>query len=224
VSDAPAAAAAAPAPSGAAEPPLPEAAAVAAAEPAVPAATVEPAAPPCPAHPRDGGQKPDHVVGLLELSEAMTVVDLGSGSGYFLCWLSRAVGARGHVVATEVNRQLVRELKQRVARDKLANVDVVLAPPSDIGVAPASADRILLVNVWHHLSNRKRYARRVAGALAPGGKIVVVDFKPGAREGGHGIQPDRVIAELAAGGIDAEVVADELSDQFVVVGSVLAAR
>lgn len=196
----------------------------AAAEPPAPSGPAAPSPPPCPPHVRDGGQKPEHVIQLMELSEPMTVVDLGAGSGYFLCWLSRAVGARGRVVATEIDRQLVRELEQRVARDKLDNVDVVLAPANDIGVAPASADRILLVNVWHHLSNRKRYASRVARALAPGGRVVVVDFKPGARERGHGIQPDRVIAELAAGGIDAAVVADELSDQFTIVGSVRAAR
>src|SRR5690348_5906824 len=52
-----------------------------------------PASPPCAKDPqRDATQKPDHVMQLAGLGDAMTVVDLGSGSGYFLCWLSRAVG------------------------------------------------------------------------------------------------------------------------------------
>jgi arsenite methyltransferase len=157
---------------------------------------------------------------LAEITESMTVVDLGSGSGYFLCWLSRAVGERGHVVATEVDKALVRALKKRVENEHLPNVEVVLAPTTDVGVAPATADRILLVNVWHHIANRPRYAARVARALSPGGKVVIVDFKPGARPGGHGIQPERVLTELAAGGIDATVVDDELTDQFVIIGSV----
>src|SRR5262245_38164076 len=57
----------------------------AAAAPVETAATVAPAAPtapvevlpPCPTDPRDSEQLPDHVVQLVALSDAMTVVDLG---------------------------------------------------------------------------------------------------------------------------------------------------
>jgi cyclopropane fatty-acyl-phospholipid synthase-like methyltransferase len=156
---------------------------------------------------------------LVQLSDGMTVVDLGSGDGYFLCRLSRAVGARGRVIATEIDEQLVRDLNRRAAREQLTNVDVVRAPTDDVGIAPGSADRILLVNVWHHIANRKRYAARVARALKPGGKMVVVDFKRRSRRSDHGISPDHVIAELAAGGISATVVAEELTDQYVVIGT-----
>ena len=201
--------------------------AAAAAPVAAPPPTVEPAAdlPPCPSdRSRDEHQKPDHVVKLVDLSDSMTVVDLGSGSGYFLCHLSRAVGAHGHVIATEVDKNLVRDLKQRATREQLGNVEIVLAPANDVGVAPAAADRILLVNVWHHLPDRKRYATRIARALSPGGKVVIIDFKPAGKQSAHGILPERVLAELAAGGIDGAIVPDELSDQYVIVGSVHGAR
>jgi predicted methyltransferase len=181
--------------------------------------------PPCPADPRDSEQLPDHVVQLVTLSDAMTVVDLGSGSGYFLCRLSRAVGPRGHVIATEIDKQLVRDLGKRIGREQLANVEVVQAPPNDVGIAPGTADRILLVNVWHHLVDRKRYAARIVRALAPGGKVIVVDFRPGGRHGaGHGIAPESVLAELSAGGIDGALVPEDLPDQYVVVGTVRPGR
>jgi predicted methyltransferase len=180
-----------------------------------------PALPPCPGDPqRDEHQKPDHVVQLAELAESMTVVDLGSGSGYFLCRLARAVGSRGRVIATEIDRSLVAELSKRAAREQLSNVEVVLAPSADVGIAPGSADRILVVDVWHHLADRKRYAARIARALSPEGKIIIVDFKP--NRSGHGIAPERVLAELSAGGIDGAVVPEDLADQYVIVGSVRA--
>src|SRR5688500_17178942 len=101
--------------------------------------------PPCPEDPgRDGRQMPDHVLDLVELSDGMTVVDLGSGDGYFLCRLSRAVGPRGRVIATEIEEGLVRDLNERVAREALSNVDVVRAPTDDVGIAPGTADRILV--------------------------------------------------------------------------------
>jgi predicted methyltransferase len=190
-------------------------------EPRVEPPVVEPIAaqPPCPEAPRDKRQLPGEVVQLAELAPAMTVIDLGSGDGYFLCWFSRAVGDRGRVIATEVNKSLARALKKRVTLQELANVEVVKAPANDVGVAPGSADRIVLVNVWHHLPARNRYAKRIARALAPGGKVVVVDFKR-RRRGGHGIAPETVLAELAAGGIDAAIVIEELPDQFVIIGTV----
>jgi SAM-dependent methyltransferase len=181
--------------------------------------TVEPEAapPPCPGDPqRDATQKPGEVLKLAGVSDAMTVVDLGSGSGYFLCWLSRAVGPRGHVIATEVDKGLIGDIRKRVEREKLPNVEVILAPTNDVGIAAASADRILLVNVWHHLPDRKRYAARVARALSATGKVIVIDFRP---RGDHGIAPERVLAELAAGGIDGALVSEDLPDQYVIVGS-----
>jgi predicted methyltransferase len=201
-----------------------DAPAVAATLPATDSApTVEPSAttPPCPDDPgRDQRQKPDDVIRLVELSDAMTVVDLGSGDGYFLCRLSRAVGARGRVIGTEISQPLVRDLKKRAEREQLSNVEIIKAPANDVGVAPGSADRILLVNVWHHLPNRRRYATRVSRALSPGGKVVVIDFQPAA--GGHGITPERVLAELAAGGIDGELVSEDLPNQYVIIGALRA--
>jgi predicted methyltransferase len=179
-----------------------------AAEPAPP--------PPCPASPRDKIQKPDHVIALAGIAPGMTVVDLGAGDGYFTCHLSRAVGPHGHVIATELNPSKVVALRKLVARSALANVSVVQAPANDVGIL-GLAHRILLVNVWHHLPDRTRYAARIANALARDGKVVVLDFKPG---GGHGIAPERLLAELAAGGITAALVEEDLPDQYAIIGSV----
>jgi predicted methyltransferase len=208
----------------AAAPPRPPTVEPAAAPPPVPVPPAEPVTepvtePPCPPDPeRDPNQKPEHVLQLVELADAMTVVDLGSGDGYFLCRLAHAVGPRGRVVATELGKRRLDRLEQRVAREQLANVEVVAAPVDDVGVPAGSADRILLVNVWHHLRKRERYAARIARALAPGGKVIVVDFPRGRGRGKHGIAPERVLAELAAGGFDAELVPDELTGQYVIIG------
>jgi SAM-dependent methyltransferase len=184
-----------------------------------PAPAPEPAPPPpCPPNrDRDPIQKPAHVLALAGITDAMSVVDIGAGDGYFLCHLSRAVGPLGRVVSTDIEPALVRGLGERIAREQLANATAVQAPAADVGVAAASADRVLLVNVWHHLPDRRRYAKRIAHVLRPGGKVVVFDFKP--RGNGHGIAPERVVAELTAGGFDAAIVPDELADQFVVVGT-----
>ena len=173
-------------------------------------------------HPsREAWQKPDEVVALVDLSPGMSVVDVGAGTGYFMTRLSRAVGPRGSVVATDIEPDMVRYMKERAAREKLGNVQVVTAPVNDVGVPAASADRILIVNVWHHIADRERYAAKMARALKPGGAVLVVDFTMETRRGpspSHRLPPDRVIAELTAGGLVAELATESLPDQYVVIG------
>src|SRR5690606_10604633 len=112
----------------------------------------------------DAWQKPDEVVALLELAPGMTVVDLGAGTGYFLGRLSRAVGPGGAVIATDVEPDMVRHMGERIAREGLANARAILAPADGVGVPDGSADRILIVDVWHHVPERARYAAALARA------------------------------------------------------------
>jgi hypothetical protein len=79
-------------------------------------------------------------------------------------------------------------------------------------------DRILVVDVWHHLGDRRAYAQKLAAALAPDGFIAVVDFKLDAKHGPpreHRLAPEAVIADLEAAGLHA-VVALELAEQYVI--------
>ena len=165
-------------------------------------------------------QKPEHVVALMAIAPGMTVVDLGAGTGFFEPLLASAVGKDGKVLALDVEPNMVEHLKKRVAEAGLSQVEPRLAAADDPGLAPGSVDRILIVNTWHHIDDRGPYSAKLRAALAPGGSIWVVDFDKTSSKGPpaqHKLAPDEVIAELAAGGLAAEQVSEELSDQYVVV-------
>jgi hypothetical protein len=55
---------------------------------------------------RASWQRPEDVVRALELRPGDRVADLGAGEGYFLPYLSEAVGSRGRVFAVEVEPEL----------------------------------------------------------------------------------------------------------------------
>ena len=170
---------------------------------------------------RDAWQRPDEVVALLSLSPGMSVADIGAGTGYFLPRLSRAVGAEGRVLGTDVEADMVRYMKERAARDGLGNVEAILVPFDDPKLAPASVDRILVVDVWHHIGSRKAYTEKLAAALKPGGFVAIVDFTMESDKGppqDHRIAPERALAELRAGGLEATIVEETLPDQYLVKG------
>lgn len=168
---------------------------------------------------RDAWQKPADVVAALELAPGMKVADLGAGTGYFEPHLSRAVGEKGLVYALDVEPDMVRYMKERMEREKLTNVRPTVVAGDDLGVV--DLDRILVVDVWHHIPNREAYAARVRNALKPGGRVFVVDFKLDAQQGPpkhHRLAPEQIVRELSSGGLTASVSAVRLPEQYIVVG------
>jgi predicted methyltransferase len=172
---------------------------------------------------RDAWQRPAEVIALLELGPGMTVADVGAGTGYFEPHLAAAVGPRGQVLALDVEPNMVSHMRERFRDAGLANVEARRVAPGDPGLAPASVDRVLIVDTWHHVEDREHYAAKLREAVRPGGVVLVVDFTA---ESPHGpparmrLPPEQVGAELSAGGFEVEVLDESLPWQYVVRGRV----
>lgn len=170
---------------------------------------------------RDAWQRPEEVVRLLALAPGQVVVDLGAGTGYFLPHLAPAVRPGGQVVALDAEPAMVEHMRRRIAQEGLTGAVARGVEVDDPGLAEASVDRILVVDTWHHLSDRVRYARALYQALRPGGRLLVVDFT---LETGRGPPPaarlaaEQVLRELRDAGFDAELAVETLPDQYVVQG------
>lgn len=170
---------------------------------------------------RDAWQKPEEVVALMEVEPGTTVVDLGAGTGYFLAHLSAAVGEDGRVLALDPEPDMVRFMTERAEREGLSNVEPRRIPYDDPELDDASVSRVLIVNTWHHIEDRAAYAAKLRQALAPGGRVVVVDFTKDSPSGPpveERLEPAQVVAELEAGGLEAGQVEEPLPRQYVVVG------
>jgi ubiquinone/menaquinone biosynthesis C-methylase UbiE len=170
---------------------------------------------------RDAWQRPADVVAAMKIAPGMTVADLGAGTGYFLPYLSRAVGDHGKVLALDVEPDMVRYMKERAAKQGLGNVEARVVALDDPGLAAGSVDRVLIVDTWHHIDGRPAYAAKLRAALAPGGAVFVVDFKKEAHHGPppeHRITPEQVMSELRQGGLAPEVIEVGLPEQYVVAG------
>ncbi len=170
---------------------------------------------------RDEWQRPDEVVTALALEPSMTVADLGTGTGYFLARLSAAVPS-GHVLALDVEPAMIEHVRERALREGLPNVEAHVVPMDDPGLSPASVDRVLVVDTWHHIEARADYLARLAAGMREGGALVIVDFT---RESPHGPPPemrlsaDDVVLELTRAGWSAEIVDEALPMQWIVRGT-----
>jgi len=150
-------------------------------------------------------QKPDEVVAALGLKGGETVVDLGAGTGYFSVALSKAVGPTGKVYALDVDEELLVYLRKRLEKEKIGNVIARRVPADDPQLAAKSVDVIFLCNVYHHLSHRNDYLKKLKLALKPSGRIVIVDYHKRADVTAgapleHRIAQETVIEELRTAG------------------------
>lgn len=168
-------------------------------------------------------QKPEEVVRLMAIEPGMTVVDLGAGTGFFLGPLSEAVGENGHARGLDIAQELVDHMTARAESQGWTNVTAHVIPTNDPQLEAASVDRVLIVNVWHHLDDRPNYSAKLASALKEGGRIYVVDYTLESPQGppkAHRLPAERVIAELKAAGFEAHIVDEALPRQYVVMATV----
>ena len=170
---------------------------------------------------RDGWQRPAEVIALMELQPGMTVADLGAGTGYFLPHLAAAVGAGGATWGLDIEPTLVQWMNDRIQREALPSAQARLIPTDAPGLEPGSADRVLVVNTWHHLSDRAAYTPKLKAALKAGGRVVVVDYTLESDEGPpkeHRLSAEVVVAELRAAGFTTWIATEALPRQYVVIG------
>lgn len=171
---------------------------------------------------RDAWQKPAEVVDVMELAQGMVVADIGAGTGYFLARLSAAVGSEGHVLGLDTEAAMVAHMQNRIEEAQLANTSAAVVAPDDPGLDPQSVDRVLIVDTWHHISDRASYVSRLHEALRPGGRVVIVDFT---MESEHGppvemrLPASTVLDELQAGGLSATLITESLPHQYIVVAT-----
>jgi ubiquinone/menaquinone biosynthesis C-methylase UbiE len=118
---------------------------------------------------RDEWQKPHDVVMALDLKPTDTIADIGAGTGYFA---RRFTHHAGKVYAVDIDPKLL----AIAAKDAPANLRTVLAAPDDPRLPEHSVDVVFICDVLHHIENRAAYYPKLARALKPGGRIVVVDF------------------------------------------------
>ncbi len=124
---------------------------------------------------RDAYQMPDAVVAALNLAPDAVVADVGCGPGYFTRRLARAV-PQGMVFAVDVEPRQLDRLNEHLQADGVTNVVPVLAPAGDPRLPPGRVDLILVVDTYHHFDDRPHYLAKLARALKPEGRLVVIDY------------------------------------------------
>lgn len=135
----------------------------------------------------DAARQPVEVLTFLGIEEGMTVMDIMASGGWYTEVLSRAVGPQGKVLMHNNPASLQRgstaeNVNNRLANNRLPNVERVEQTFDQLGVTPGSVDLAITNLNFHDVynaspDNAQTLLAGVKNALKSGGILGIVDHR-----------------------------------------------
>ncbi|MGA3244873.1 MAG: class I SAM-dependent methyltransferase [Bacteroidota bacterium] len=119
------------------------------------------------------------------LSQGMTFVDVGAGTGFFSREASTIVGKGGKVFAAEMSHEMIDILKQQGVPPE---VEVIHSDEYSIPLPDSVADLTWLAFVTHENPDVPRFLREAARVTKQNGRIIVVEWKKQNEERGPAME------------------------------------
>lgn len=126
---------------------------------------------------REKEEQPKKLLAVLDLKPGLVVADIGAGSGYYSFRLSKKVGAKGKVLAVDIQKEMLDIIRLRMKKNKVDNVEPILGTETDPKLPAGGVDLILMVDVYHEFTFPYEMTQAMIKALKPGGRMVFVEFR-----------------------------------------------
>lgn len=103
------------------------------------------------------------------------MVDLGSGTGRMLTLLAPQAD---HAVGLDLSQQMLNIARRNVAEAGLSHVELRHGDIFDTRLPEGGADLVVVHQVLHYLGDPAAAVKEAARIVAPGGRLIIVDFAP----------------------------------------------
>jgi len=107
------------------------------------------------------------------------VADLGSGSGHYSKVLSTTLGPTGKVVAVDIDREMLRKLKNEAVMEGKDNIQVIdgnIEKKNGTKIRDQYFDGAVLSNILYQLNDINGALEETKRILKPGGRLCVVEW------------------------------------------------
>jgi len=147
---------------------------------------------------RDGQGEAERVLDLLGIRPGQRVADIGAGLGYYTVRIAGRLGPGATIYATDVKSEYLDQLRERLARERIAGVQLILGLPRDPRLPTDSVDVAILSHMYHEIENPYEFLYRLQPSLTPGARVGIIDMDRPTQS--HGTPPALLRCELAAVG------------------------
>ena len=116
------------------------------------------------------------VVDAVGLSDGARIADIGAGTGLYSLLFADKVGSDGVVFAVDIEPRFLTLINRRAADLDNENIVSVLGRDASITLPPGSVDIVFISDTYNYFEDPQKLMKSVHEALAPGGKLFVLDF------------------------------------------------
>lgn len=109
------------------------------------------------------------------VQEGMTVLDLGSGMGFFSLAMASLVGAKGKVICVDLQQEMLDALHTRAARAGLSERIILQRAAQDEIHVAGPVDFALVFWMAHEVADPGKFLGQVFSALQPSGSVLLVE-------------------------------------------------
>ena len=141
---------------------------------------------------------PARNVAAFQIGHGSRVADFGAGSGAYTFAIAEHLSGSGHVIAVDIQRDLLRRIKNEATRRGYKNVDIVWGDLEVLGsskIADRHLDFVLISNLLFQVQEKVRVLYEARRVLKPQGRLAIIDWAESFK--GMGPQKREVVSKEA---------------------------
>jgi ubiquinone/menaquinone biosynthesis C-methylase UbiE len=159
----------------------------------------------------------ERVAVIAGVSPGQSVAEIGAGRGEMARVMAPKVLPAGRLIVTELSDARLADLRAMVSAGGWQHVDVQRGQSGGTALPSSCCSLIYMRHVFHHFEDPSGMARGLYEAVAPGGRLIVIDFPPhwilglmapvtsgAGPAGAHGLTAEDVVSHLRAAGFTLE--------------------